>query len=287
MDLINILFAKALNNGDTTKEYVDEAIKALKGEVNADLDTLEELSKALGNDPDFFLSVKNELDEKITQEEFNSAIANLLSISKQNLTAEQQAQARENIAAAGVEAVETALAGKLDNAPGTWPVWTDVEQAAARARMGIPGDYELIEEITLEEDTALFMRDAEPDGTSYNFKNVVVLITSAKAAFGNKTIYTRIHSGDKSQSSYCTFYENLKYYCRAVWRAQIENSELRFAVIDTTYIYSPQNAVSGDASTYKESPNCNIVQDNITKIEISCSDNIPVGFLIQIFGVRA
>lgn len=67
MDLINILFAKALNNGDTTKEYVDEAIKALKGEVNADLDTLEELSKALGNDPDFFLTVKNEIDSFKTE----------------------------------------------------------------------------------------------------------------------------------------------------------------------------------------------------------------------------
>ena len=72
MDLINILFAKALNNGDTTTEYVDEAIKALKGEVNADLDTLEELSKALGNDPDFFLSVKNELDDKITKDELDA-----------------------------------------------------------------------------------------------------------------------------------------------------------------------------------------------------------------------
>lgn len=84
MDLINILFAKALSNGNTDKEYVDEAIKALKGEVSADLDTLEELSKALGNDPDFFLSVKNELDKKITQEELNSAIANLVSISNYN-----------------------------------------------------------------------------------------------------------------------------------------------------------------------------------------------------------
>lgn len=208
----------------------------------------------------------------------------------QTLTTEQQAQARENIAAAGVarvEAVETALAGKLDNMPGTWPVWTADQQAAARERMGIPGDYELIEEITLEEDTALFMRDAEPDGTSYNFKNVVVLITSAKTAVGNKIIYTRIHSGNKSQSAYCTFTENLNYYKRAVWRAQIENSELRFATIEAAFIYGAQNVVSGDTSAYKESPNCNVVNDNITKIEISCSNNIPVGFLIQIFGVRA
>ena len=84
MDLINILFAKALSNRNTDKEYVDEAIKALKGKVSADLDTLEELSKALGNDPDFFLSIKNELDNKITKDEFNSAIANLVSISNYN-----------------------------------------------------------------------------------------------------------------------------------------------------------------------------------------------------------
>lgn len=77
MDLINILFAKALSNGDT-EEYVNEAIKALKGEVSADLDTLEELSKALGNDPDFFLSVKNELDNKITQEELDATIAEIV-----------------------------------------------------------------------------------------------------------------------------------------------------------------------------------------------------------------
>lgn len=170
----------------------------------------------------------------------------------------------------------------------TGAAWTADEQAAARERMGIPGDYELIEEIRLEEDTALFMRDAEPDGTSYNFKNVVVLITSAKTAMSRKTIYTRINSGKKGQAGYVVFTESLDYYRRSVCRAKIENSELRFSIVEPTFIYgSAQNAVSGDTSIYKESPNCNVVKDNITKIEVSCSNNIPVGFLIQIFGVRA
>ena len=60
----------------------------------------------------------------------------------QSLTDEQQVQARENIAAADVkrvDAVETALGGKLDNAPSTWPVWTADEQAAAWERMGADG----------------------------------------------------------------------------------------------------------------------------------------------------
>ena len=39
--------------------------------------------------------------------------------------------------AADAKATGEALAGKLDNAPGTWPAWMADEQAAARERMGI------------------------------------------------------------------------------------------------------------------------------------------------------
>ena len=91
MDLTNILFAKALNKRDATKEYVDEAIKALKGEVSADLDTLEELSKALGNDPDFFLSVKNELDDKITKDELNATKAEINQFKNEIVTGKDSA----------------------------------------------------------------------------------------------------------------------------------------------------------------------------------------------------
>lgn len=65
----------------------------------------------------------------------------------QSLNDEQQAQARENVGAAGVarvETVETALAGKLDNAPDTWPEWSAIEQAAARERLGITEDLQQV-----------------------------------------------------------------------------------------------------------------------------------------------
>ena len=117
MDLTNILFAKALNKGDATKEYVDEAIKALKGEVNADLDTLEELSKALGNDPDFFLSVKNELDDKITKDELDATKAEINQFKNE----------------------------KLDRTPSAWPTWTTNEQDQARANIGAASDMDVIE----------------------------------------------------------------------------------------------------------------------------------------------
>lgn len=107
MDLINILFAKALNKGDATKEYVNEAIKALKGEVSADLDTLEELSRALGNDPDFFLTVKNEIDSFKTELVTNKDAATentrfAIGVAEQNLevpSMEEFNQLKDDVAA--------------------------------------------------------------------------------------------------------------------------------------------------------------------------------------------
>lgn len=71
-----------------------------------------------------------------------------------------------------LEAVDAPKEG-LATTPTGWPTWTADEQAAARERMGIPGDYELIEEITLEEDVKSITRATEPDGKAYNFKSIL------------------------------------------------------------------------------------------------------------------
>lgn len=135
----------------------------------------------------------------------------------QILTAEQQAQARENIAAAGVdrvEAVETALGGKLDNAPGTWPEWSAIEQAAARERIGIPGDYELIEEIVCDGKITNYVRELEPDGTPYAFRSIYLeleiqpsnvysrVFFRAYDADGTAVLYDGIAIGNKTYTSY-------------------------------------------------------------------------------------
>ena len=61
-------------------------------------------------------------------------------------------------AAADAKVTGEALAGKLDNTPGTWPAWTADEQAAARERMGVEngGDFELLVDATLEEEANTF-----------------------------------------------------------------------------------------------------------------------------------
>lgn len=67
------------------------------------------------------------------------------------------------------------LADKLPKSPADWEPWTAEQQAAARDRMGIPGDYVLIEEITLEEDVGSISRSKEPDGTPYSFSAFCII----------------------------------------------------------------------------------------------------------------
>ena len=55
----------------------------------------------------------------------------------------------------------------------TGAAWTDAEQKAARERMGVDKAYELIEEITLAEDSTV-ERSTEPDGTPYNFAAIML-----------------------------------------------------------------------------------------------------------------
>lgn len=56
---------------------------------------------------------------------------------------------------------------------GKGAAWTEAEQKAARDRMGIDKAYELIEEITLAEESTV-VRTTEPDGTPYNFAVIML-----------------------------------------------------------------------------------------------------------------
>ena len=59
---------------------------------------------------------------------------------------------------------------------GKGAAWTADEQKAARERMGTDGNYALIEETVLTEETSQFERAQEPDGTPYNFSAIRVVV---------------------------------------------------------------------------------------------------------------
>lgn len=58
--------------------------------------------------------------------------------------------------------------------------WTGTEQLNARKRIGLGGDFELIEEITLTTPTNTITRSATPSGKPYSFKNIVVVVDNLK-----------------------------------------------------------------------------------------------------------
>lgn len=59
---------------------------------------------------------------------------------------------------------------------GKGAAWTSAEQKAARERIGADGNYVLIEETTLTEETAQFERSQEPDGTPYNLAAIKLIV---------------------------------------------------------------------------------------------------------------
>lgn len=59
---------------------------------------------------------------------------------------------------------------------GKGAAWTENEQKAARERMGADGNYVLLESLVLAEETTLFERNSEPDGTPYNLIALKVIV---------------------------------------------------------------------------------------------------------------
>lgn len=103
------------------------------------------------------------------------------------------------------EAVRTLkddLADKLPKSPAHWEPWTAEEQAAARERIGLPGEWELIETAKITEEINVFTRSAEPDGTPYNFCAMII-----QANFSEVPSDITYNS-----STYAFMYNGLAYY---------------------------------------------------------------------------
>ena len=191
----------------------------------------------------------------------------------QTLTEAQQAQARENISAADakrVEAVETALAGKLDGTPGTWPEWTADEQAAARERMGIPGGYELIDTITIDEDSVL-------DFTfPYPCKNVLITAKigkiAAKTTHGHFKINRNINYPAPFESIPDTFGTN------RVWCIEIMNDGQCITIINT---HSDNIYICGALKSTKHLSEVQSISS------LQSSNEFLAGTEIIVYGVRA
>lgn len=160
---------------------------------------------------------------------------------------------------------------------GKGAVWMKNEQKAARERIGIPGDYELIEEITISEAVTSFIRESTPDGTPYSLAGFFCVITSPgvdKAIVLNQTIF----AGETS----------LYNYGMRALDAAVNSKSVLFARVNNKILHGEQYPVG----TNYEFANITrfakkFVPDGSPITKIAFSGAIPANTKITIYGVRA
>ena len=164
---------------------------------------------------------------------------------------------------------------------GKGPAWTAAQQAAARERMGIPGDYELIEEIVLTEESRV-ARSKEPDGSPYNFA-VIMLRAEFPASEKTGNIYISYNIGNEYndiKSYFLSPYKTdaVKYGYSKIW---VENGRYR-----SGWWSCVEN--HGQFAQYYENPmqqdKYSIADGNIIGFS---TDVMAAGTKITIYGVRA
>ena len=79
-----------------------------------------------------------------------------------------------------------AIADAIREKNGTTNTYTVAEMGGGISSLPLSGRYELIETITLEEDSQSIERTEEPDGTMYNFNTIAIQITFPTNKSGSK-----------------------------------------------------------------------------------------------------
>ena len=146
---------------------------------------------------------------------------------------------------------------------------------------GPEGVYELIETITLTEDTAQVLRTAEPDGTLYNFKKLKVLAkvmkSSAQAAVNiwaadNCLMSGRGYLNPTNDTMYGTTY--------------LEVDHGMFKGMGSFGIDSQYSTIGMDSAPYIRGT---VFIDAIKMLKLTTDNNsvqIPAGSIFTIYGVR-
>lgn len=156
---------------------------------------------------------------------------------------------------------------------GKGAAWTAAEQKAARERMGIDKAYELIEEITLAEETSYLVRNV-------SLRTIYVEIETPNTATANGgDEYVVLNIGSAKLSMYCG-----KIVMAGVKRdAKLLAEQKGGKYMVTVYgAGEPTNALS----VYFQHNAIGIDGDKINKIHFT-NTQLPVGTIIKIYGVSA
>lgn len=189
-----------------------------------------------------------------------------------------------------LEAVDAPKEG-LATTPTGWPEWTADEQAAARERMGIPGDYELIADVTLEEDISGITFSKEPDGTPLNLKKFIVMISEFPEGSWDSS-YLRIDAWTKESAHLVLKYlKESTMQNKYVFLAYEAISPNLYRVDAGVQPINSNIFLKGNSDISSRNYGQSLINDtNIIKINVyrsNSTDTLPAGTNIKLYGVRA
>lgn len=171
---------------------------------------------------------------------------------------------------------------------GKGAAWTAVEQKAARERIGVHGEFELIEEITLSENVMNVAREAFPDGTHYNLRSLIIVVDSGNVenrpnVEGWVRLNAKLPYSEWAYISQGTFVNTNESYSFFVYRVLSDGS------VDSYFT----SAINATPTTF--TPTRYYVPSNIIRFGMHINDfllystgeAIPANTKIAIYGVRA
>ena len=178
------------------------------------------------------------------------------------------------------------LDNKLPKSPVNWELWTDEEQATAREMMGIPGDYELIEEITVTEDIQKIERSYDLEGNMYAFRSILLISEFPKAVEGRDKIENYLVAAKLNNNKYIDAFTtyNLNAFENSTYQL-IQNQNGFYNMVFSECISN-----KGYLNAYPAKISSSFTLGDYIKsvnIETTLSANIYSGTVIKIYGVRA
>ena len=256
-----------------------EVLRKLIKSMNVIIDNLNKIPEQIANEAKARLLGDQNLQqninaEKNAREQADTELQNAINTEK---SAREQAdqEIREGVSDK-IGEIKGDLANKLPKSPTNWEPWTAEEQAAARERMGIPGNYELIENITLTDDISEIIRDKDTFGNQYSMKNLLLFVS---AGITTLKMSIRIEINDQyiieSESIGDNNYE-YKYICRF----DINNGIL------STFLIGNRGSIQNRFAVNSSIMGMTAFIDTIKSVKLRITNPIE-GATIKIYGVRA
>ena len=146
------------------------------------------------------------------------------------------------------------------------------------------GTYELIETITLTEDTEKVERGRTPDGVAYGFDNVVVMIELPAGTYEANAYYAQIYFGATFISLYHETTPSATAKKRASFQFETRNGKINAYSIGFSTVAASGNTLYTQGGEMKGNADFHFAQP-IHSLRVKSNKMLPAGTEIKIYGV--